>query len=277
MTRRRMMFHVLLLFLLSLSLSLDTSTAYQRIPSKTTTSSTSNTPYTSPSISTYTHSTLYHIKPYHNHIYDREIATEHHHKIHKIHKRIQLYQRIFHNYQCTQSNRSPLSSLTALFSTKQNDPNARAVSDSTVSLSIPMGAGYESLTFKLKPLFKKSKFLVVTYPIPFDLNLERPPKGFPAPVVSRDNAERDEQKELEGDVLRGATAWSQSYLTGNGGWTSDIVNVAGNIRWKRAVFDTTGAPWEQVVKALQSNAERSEEVTLIFERAIDTDSEEEEK
>lgn len=270
MPRRRMMLHLLLLFLLSISL--NPSTAYQRIPSKTTTSSTSNTPYTPPS-NTYTHSTLYHIKAYHKHIYDREIATPHH----KIHKRIQLYQRIFHNYQCTQNNRSPLSSLTALFSTKQNDPNARVVSDSTVSLSIPMGAGYEPLTFKLKPLFKKSKFLVVTYPIPFDLNLERPPKGFPAPVVSKDNAERDEQKELEGDVLRGATAWSQSYLTGNGGWTSDIVNVAGNIRWKRAVFDTTGAPWEQVVKALQSNAERSEEVTLIFERAIDTDSEEEEK
>ena len=45
---------------------------------------------------------------------------------------------------------------------------------------------------------------------------------------------------------------------------------AGNIRWRKSVFDTTGAPWDQTVEALLSNTEeRSKTVCLVFERPID--------
>ena len=30
------------------------------------------------------------------------------------------------------------------------------------------------------------------------------------------------------------------------GATSDIMMFAGNVKWRRSVFDTTGAPWQQV-------------------------------
>lgn len=250
--------HRILLLFLILSV-VQSFLAYQRIPSKTTTNHRHSTTSPASSLHTqsqYSHSTLYHIKPYKIHNSYLDPSPDRRSKENR--RRIQLYQRIFHSYRTTS---------TALALSSSPDIQRKSNDLESVALSIPMGAGYESMTYRLKPLFKKSKFLVVTYPIPFDLNLERPPKGFPAPVVSKDNADRDESRELQGDVLRAATAWSQSYLGGGGGWTSDIVSVAGNIRWKRAVFDTTGAPWEQVVKALQSNAERSDEVTMIFERA----------
>ena len=44
----------------------------------------------------------------------------------------------------------------------------------------------------------------------------------------------------------------------------------GNIKWRKSVFDTTGAPWDQVVQALLSNtSERSKTVTLVFERDVE--------
>jgi len=44
----------------------------------------------------------------------------------------------------------------------------------------------------------------------------------------------------------------------------------GNIKWRKSVFDATGAPWTQVVDAFLSNtSERSKTVTLVFEREVE--------
>ena len=57
---------------------------------------------------------------------------------------------------------------------------------SDYSVSIPLGEGYKTVECKFLPLFEKSEFLVVTYQVPFSLNIEKPPKGFPAPIVNKD-------------------------------------------------------------------------------------------
>ena len=73
---------------------------------------------------------------------------------------------------------------------------------------------------------------------------------------------------MVGDVLRATTAWSQGMQAA--GITSDIMQFAGNVKWRKSVFDTAGAPWQSTVDALLSNtAERSEKVSLVFERQID--------
>jgi len=50
---------------------------------------------------------------------------------------------------------------------------------------------------------------------------------------------------------------------------SDIMQFAGNVKWRKSLFDCTGAPYQQIVDALISNIpERSKTVTLVFEREI---------
>lgn len=47
---------------------------------------------------------------------------------------------------------------------------------------------------------------------------------------------------------------------------------AGNVKWRKSIFDATGAPWQQTIDALVSNTkERSDEVTLVFERELAAD------
>ena len=134
---------------------------------------------------------------------------------------------------------------------------------SSVEVLIPLGEGYESMNCRFRPLFGNSTFRVVTYKVPFNLNIEKPPRGFPAPIVTKTG----EQGELVGDALRATTCWSQGFNAA--GATSDIMMFAGNIRWRKSIFETTGAPWQQVVDALLSNTkERSEYVTLVFEREL---------
>jgi hypothetical protein len=134
-----------------------------------------------------------------------------------------------------------------------------------VNVPIALGDGYQQIGLKFFPLFQKSTFFTVTYDVPFSLNIEKPPKGFPAPVVTKDSEKADGEK--TGDVLRATTCWSQGFNAA--GATSDILSFAGNIKWRKSVFDTTGAPWDEVVKALLSNtAERSQTVTLVFEREV---------
>lgn len=200
----------------------------------------------------YCHSSLYFIKPY----------KENQQSLSQLQSRrnIYRYQRIFHSYSALQA--------TSAAGKKPDVP--------AVTVSIPMGPGCDPMQYRFRPLFKNSTFIVVTFSIPFDLSLEKPPKGFPAPIVTKDNPQGEETRELQGDVLRATTSWSQSYLTGPGGWASDIINVAGNVKWKRAIFDTLSAPWEEVIRALQSNVERSDEVTMVFERALEEESEPEE-
>lgn len=133
-------------------------------------------------------------------------------------------------------------------------------------VSIPMGKDIKPFECALRPLFVKSEFFTVTYSIPFGLNVEKPPKEFPAPIVTKDS--QQEGGEKAGDVLRATTCWSQGFSAA--GATSDIMMFAGNVKWRKSVFFTAGAPWQETVDALLSNtAERSDEVTLVFEREIE--------
>ena len=141
----------------------------------------------------------------------------------------------------------------------KNDDGKRVV-----TCMVPLGAGYQPLEVPFRPLFAKSEFVVVTYAVPFGLNVEKPPKNFPAPMVTKDGS----GGEKVGDVLRATTCFSQGFQAA--GAASDIAAFAGNIKWRRSVFDTTGAQWEQTVQALVSNtAERTESVTLVFERELE--------
>ena len=131
-----------------------------------------------------------------------------------------------------------------------------------VELEVPMdGENVKPIPISLRPIFANSEFLVVTYDVPFGLNVDKPPKNFPAPIVTKDG----KGGEKVGDVLRATSCWSQGFNAA--GATSDIMSFAGNVKWRRSVFDTTGAPWEQVVQALTSNTnERCDQVSLVFER-----------
>jgi hypothetical protein len=93
-------------------------------------------------------------------------------------------------------------------------------------------------------------------------------------VTKDSSAEGGEKK---GDILRATTCWSQGFNAA--GATSDIMMFAGNLKWRKSVFDATGAPWQEVVSALLSNtAERSKSVSLVFEREIEViDTEENDK
>ena len=90
------------------------------------------------------------------------------------------------------------------------------------TIQIPLGDGFKSVECKFRPLFANSMFFVTDYDVPFDINIEKPPKGgIPAPIVTKDG-KGGEQK---GDVLRALTCWSQGFSAA--GVTSDIAMFAG--------------------------------------------------
>jgi hypothetical protein len=134
-----------------------------------------------------------------------------------------------------------------------------------VVIELPLGDGYEPVKLQFKPIFARSKFFVTTYDVPFSLNVGPAPKGFPAPVVKKAGKAGAEEP---GDALRACTSWSQGFAAA--GITSDIFSFAGNVKVRKSVFDCTMAPWDAVVTALTSNtAERTDSVTLIFERELE--------
>lgn len=147
-------------------------------------------------------------------------------------------------------------------------------SGSAVTIMVPIILGESVIPtgVKLQPIFAKSEFYTKTYKMPFNINIEKPPKGFPAPVVNKDTNAADGER--IGDVLRATTAWAQNF--NGGGALKDITQFAGVIKWRNCVFDTYGAPWDEVIKALMSNNGKSEEVTLIFERPLADDTNEHE-
>jgi hypothetical protein len=106
----------------------------------------------------------------------------------------------------------------------------------SVKVNIPLGDGYQVAALDFFPLFESSEFFTVTYNVPFGLNVEKPPKGFPAPIVTKSSPK--EGGEVKGDVLRATTCWSQGFNAA--GATSDILSFAGNIKWRKSVFDVTG-------------------------------------
>ena len=80
-----------------------------------------------------------------------------------------------------------------------------------IQVNVPLGEGFQELKCFFKPLFRKSKFIIVTHTVPFSLNIEKPTKnGFPAPLVLKDGV-LGVDGEQEGDFLRGTTCWSQGF------------------------------------------------------------------
>ena len=53
---------------------------------------------------------------------------------------------------------------------------------SEVSIDVELGDGFKALPCKFKPIFGKSRFFVSTIEVPFSIDVERPPRGFPAPI-----------------------------------------------------------------------------------------------
>lgn len=135
-------------------------------------------------------------------------------------------------------------------------------------VSVLLGPNNTPTDFNIRPIFEKSTIFVKKYRLPFNLNIEKPPQGFPAPVVNKDSAAPDGER--VGDVLRATTAWAQNF--NNGGAFNDITSFAGSIKWRNCVFDTTFAPWDDIIKALVSNNGKSDEVTLVFERPLEEEN-----
>jgi len=76
--------------------------------------------------------------------------------------------------------------------------------------------------------------------------------------------------EKVGDVLRLTSQWTMGLPRGNG-IISTAASFSGAIGWQCTLFDVMKAnKWEEVVEALVSNTpQRTDEVVLVFERAID--------
>eukprot|EP00607_Mallomonas_marina_P005539 CAMPEP_0182427928 /NCGR_PEP_ID=MMETSP1167-20130531/20861_1 /TAXON_ID=2988 /ORGANISM="Mallomonas Sp, Strain CCMP3275" /LENGTH=146 /DNA_ID=CAMNT_0024610517 /DNA_START=128 /DNA_END=568 /DNA_ORIENTATION=+ len=130
-----------------------------------------------------------------------------------------------------------------------------------VKLTIPLGEGFNDYEANFRRYFKSSDFILVKYNVPFSLNVEEQKKG--VAVVTKDGKEGEEKV---GDVLRATTCFSSAFAAG--GAASDIMAFAGNVKWRKGVFEAIGAPWQQVVDALISNTpEKTSDVMLVFERA----------
>lgn len=75
--------------------------------------------------------------------------------------------------------------------------------------------------------------------------------------------------EKPGDVLRYTSQWTLGLPRGDGVITT-AMSFSGGISWQCSMFDVMAARrWEDVVTALVSNeSSRTDEVVLLFERAI---------
>ena len=131
-----------------------------------------------------------------------------------------------------------------------------------------------SLTVDLKPLgkarirwqpiFAASEAVGVTYPLPFELNVEQ--KGGLA-VVTKDGP----GGEKAGDVLRYCSEWKIAPKgQGSGGALETVASFSGLMEWKVGIFDVNKAKaWEEVVQALTSNEKsRTDQIVLAFEREV---------
>ena len=137
------------------------------------------------------------------------------------------------------------------------------MADNIFQFEVPLEDGYSPVEIQLRPLFENSVVFIVQYDVPFKLNVEADDKTG-VPIVTKDGL----GGEVIGDVLRATTAWSQGMNAA--GLTSDIMSFAGNVKWRKSIFETVGAPFDSTVAALQSNtAERSQKVTLVFERQVE--------
>jgi len=117
---------------------------------------------------------------------------------------------------------------------------------------------------KCEPLLSVSSELVeVRYKIPFGLDVA-PSKGLA--VCNKDGP----GGEKVGDILRFTSQWALGLPRGDGIDTT-VASFAGGLFWQVSMFDVQKAvAWELVVQALVSNSpERTDEVVLLFERALE--------
>jgi hypothetical protein len=117
---------------------------------------------------------------------------------------------------------------------------------------------------KWQPIFAASEAVGVTYPLPFELNVEQ--KGGLA-VVTKDGP----GGEKAGDVLRYCSEWKIAPKgQGSGGALETVASFSGLMEWKVGVFDVNKAKaWEEVVEALTSNEKsRTDQIVLAFEREV---------
>ena len=115
-----------------------------------------------------------------------------------------------------------------------------------------------------QPIFAASEAVGVTYPLPFELNVEQ--KGGLA-VVTKDGP----GGEKAGDVLRYCSEWKIAPKgQGSGGALETVASFSGLMEWKVGVFDVNKAKaWEEVVEALTSNEKsRTDQIVLAFEREV---------
>ena len=54
-----------------------------------------------------------------------------------------------------------------------------------VVIEVPLGDGFGPVKIQFRPIFAKSTFYVTSYDVPFGLNIDKPPSGFPAPIVKK--------------------------------------------------------------------------------------------
>ena len=74
-------------------------------------------------------------------------------------------------------------------------------------IEIDLGPGFKPLQMGLLPVFEQSEFIKLDFDVPFGLNIEKPPRNFPCPIVTKDG----KNGEKRGDILRATTCWSQGF------------------------------------------------------------------
>lgn len=135
----------------------------------------------------------------------------------------------------------------------------------------PAGSGIQA-NLQFKPILSvPSELVLVRYKIPFSLDVV-PKKNLAVCTKASSTPTVDGQPgEQVNDVLRYTSQWSLGLPQNADSLSSTAAAFSGGLSWQCSFFDVMSAKsWEQVVNALVSNTpERTDEVVLIFERAID--------
>jgi hypothetical protein len=151
-------------------------------------------------------------------------------------------------------------------STSGNDKTNRKTEPFEIVVDMPPSESGLQASMKILPVLSvPSTLVLVRYKIPFGLDVA-PKKGYA--VCTKDGA----GGEKPNDILRYTSQWTLGIPRNLDGIAATAASFAGSgLSWQCSMFDVCKAKaWEQVVNALTSNvADRTDEVVLIFERALD--------
>jgi hypothetical protein len=129
----------------------------------------------------------------------------------------------------------------------------------------PTGSGIQASMRILPVLSVPSTLVIVRYKIPFGLDVA-PKKGYAVCTKDGNGGEKSN------DILRYTSQWTLGIPRNADDFAATAASFAGSgLSWQCNMFDVCKAKvWEQVVQALTSNvADKTDEVVLIFERALD--------